>query len=52
MVRINRSVKGNRSGQATIDAHLVREDIAVSGACTDVAGIRTRISVFLFCRTP
>ena len=30
MDRINRSVKGNISGQAIADAYIVREDIAVS----------------------
>ena len=49
---INRYSEGNHSGQAIADAYLVREDIAVSGACTEVAGIWARISVFLFCRTP
>ena len=51
MDHISRYAKGNRSGPGIADAQLVREDISVSGACTEVAGIWACISVFLFCRT-
>ena len=51
MDHISRYVKRNRSVQGITDAHLVPEDIPVSGACTEVAGIWACISVFLFCGT-